>query len=149
MDPSMYNGLLLGGEHLIGTPTGEAIAGNVSDLYSVPILAGMGGMLRGAKFCLPTRVTAVKNLTEALGDPKLRALVADVLKGTRSLSELTAEQRQIAADFYRAIAQDTKGSLGEAASKFNELRADFLEGKTTEVPGNIRSFIERHGLPNQ
>jgi len=30
---------------------------------------------------------------------------------------------------------------------FNQLRADFLEGLTNEVPGELRDFMKRHGLP--
>jgi hypothetical protein len=89
-----------------------------------------------------------KSLGEAVGAENV-GLTNQVLKGKQPLEALSDAQRQAAADFYRGVAERTTGNLSEAAAEFNRLRADFLEGKTTEVPGNINDFIARRGLPRK
>jgi hypothetical protein len=79
---------------------------------------------------------------------KQRTLVNEVLNGKKSLDSLTPQQRQQAADFYRELSGHTTGKHADAAARFNRLRADYLGGKTNEVPGNLTGpsgFIERHG----
>ncbi len=84
-------------------------------------------------------------MAEAVGNTG-QELVNQVLKGRRPLGDLTSAERTEAAKFFRDVATRTKGANAEAAARFNRLRAEFLEGKTSEVPGYINDFIQRHGL---
>jgi len=86
-----------------------------------------------------------RTLAEAVGNQG-QALVNQVLKGRGALGNLTTAERTEAAKFFRDVATRTNGANAEAAAQFNRLRADFLEGKTSEVPGYINDFIQRHGL---
>jgi len=125
-------------------PLGEGAAAG-KGLRSAENVAANAAKLKNIKEC----IKVARTLTEAVGSPEARAIVNDVLKGNRPLSDLKPEQAKAAAEFFKEIAKSTKGKLSEAASKFNQLRADFLEGKTTEVPGALPDYIKRHGLPNQ
>jgi hypothetical protein len=49
----------------------------------------------------------------------VRGTVNQVLKGEKPLSALTAEQRKLAADFYRKTAEEVGGKFKEQARLFN------------------------------
>lgn len=70
-------------------------------------------------------------------------------KGRLDRDALTPEQRRLAAEFFPDVAGRTKGKFKEAAAAFNRHRADFLEGKTNEIPSALRDFIQRHNLPER
>jgi len=130
------------------------LAGAVLDAVLAIITLGdtaiASGMSREAEIAArggPQLLRAIRTpttLKDAVGNQG-QILVNQALKGRTPLSHLTSAERAEGAKFFRNMAEQVKGPLREAAAAFNRLRADFLEGLTDEIPGNLRDFMARHG----
>ena len=75
-----------------------------------------------------------------------RDAVTDVLKDKRPLSDLTAEEREIAAKYYEeTVAKNVGGKLQDWAEKFNQARAKYLREGGDHPGTTIYEFIEKQG----
>lgn len=104
--------------------------------------ATKGAARGGQKLLGPIRTPT--SLSDAVGNVGQR-MVNQALKGQRPLSHLTAAERVEGAKFFRDVSGRTTGRFKDAAAEFNQLRADFLEGRTTEIPGSLPDFMARRG----
>jgi hypothetical protein len=107
----------------------------------IALLAAVGRIASPSDSAYATR--GGPKLLNAITTPKV--LVNQALKGRTPLSHLTNAERAEGAKFCRSVAEQTKGAFKDAAAEFNRLRADYLEGSTTEVPGTLPDFMSRHG----
>jgi hypothetical protein len=73
----------------------------------------------------------------------VRDTINQVLKGQKPLSALTAEQRRLAAEFYRKTAGEVGGKFKDQARQFNLERARFLEDGGNVPPGSLPEFMQR------
>jgi len=58
-------------------------------------------------------------------------------KGKLGRDALTSEQRKVAADFFRETSKKTGGKFAKEAAELNRNRADFIEGLTDKIPGQL------------
>jgi RHS repeat-associated protein len=73
--------------------------------------------------------------------------VQQVLRGEKPLSELTPQERELAANFYQDIAPTIKEGKGAKQDfdfkAFNNQRAAFLRGQESNPPGKIQDFTKQ------
>ena len=65
-----------------------------------------------------------------------------VLKGKLSRDALTPAQRELAAQYYREVAQRTTGAHAGPAHLYNLERARYLEQGGTLIPPTLPQFID-------
>jgi RHS repeat-associated protein len=98
-------------------------------------IPAVGAVAFPAETAAIARVTG--NLVERLGSKELKTAVEQVNKGNLDRSILSPEQRKIAADFFREKAGEMRGKFAKEAAEFNQHRADFIEGLTDKIPGQL------------
>lgn len=67
----------------------------------------------------------------------MKKKIEDINKGKLDRDSLSPEQRKVAADFFREKSKEVGGKFAKEAAELNRNRADFLEGLTDKVPGQL------------
>ncbi len=62
-----------------------------------------------------------------------------------SLSEMTLQEREQAAQYYEEVAADTRGTLPDLARLYNLERAKFLRGEVIRIAYSAPLFAEEIG----
>jgi hypothetical protein len=112
----------------------------------------VGGLAKTVVTQVSEGVTAgaaegVQTAARILPDVARRPVLNAVLKGEKALSELTSVERTQAAAFFRDVAgKGLAGANAEAARVFNLERAEFLEGTSNVVPGQLIDSVRRQLL---
>jgi RHS repeat-associated protein len=70
------------------------------------------------------------------------AVVRQVIAGRQPVSVLTAEERALAAAYYRSVAGRTGGTYAAEAARYNIARAELLEGARTSLSRTLPEFIK-------
>jgi hypothetical protein len=72
--------------------------------------------------------------------------VKDVLRNRKNLTDLTAEERRLAADWYeKEVAPNTAGGLKDIARDFNLARAKYLREGGEHPGATIYEFMKKTG----
>jgi hypothetical protein len=72
-----------------------------------------------------------------------KAIIGNVLKGKlprEAFDKLSESTKKAAIERFKQTAANPSGSMGDAASKLNQARVDFLEGRLANPPGGIGNF---------
>ena len=64
------------------------------------------------------------------------------------LAELSPEERELAAQGYEQIAQQTVGTQAELARLYNLERARFLRGQVSRIASRAQDFADEIGYPS-
>src|SRR5713226_9302701 len=68
-------------------------------------------------------------------------------KDNDRLADVTAEERELAAQVYERAAEMTAGPVAGAARLYNLERARFLRGLVPRIAGSLREFMAERGIP--
>jgi hypothetical protein len=139
-------GTVIGSAGVLGV-AGALVAPELALMFAVryPTAAAILGL--GASTGVLDRArnagaTGSANLAGVVGQSVANTVNA-VLRGRIPLDSLARVDRQVAAQFFRGVAERAGGRFAAEAARFNIERARFLEGATSRIPGGLSDFMKR------
>ena len=80
---------------------------------------------------------------------RIKEAATAAFKDKARLTEMAPAERELAAQFYEQVAEQTVGTRATLARLYNLERAKFLRGEVSHIAPTALQFAQESGLPEQ